>query len=234
MAVNVDNVYQKVLALSDKEQRGYITPQEFNLLADKAQLEIFDSYFHDIKTAYHQPLKNQTVIGDELDMLSEKLQPFFRTTSVAYDSTNDILTLPAILHKLISVSRSGNIQLAEITSDEINYIQSNPLTQPTVSRPIFTRSTNSTITILPIPTTTSENFTVDYYAKPKPPSWEYVVVKGRAMYNGTDSTHFDLHACEEEPLVMRILQLAGIIIMKPGIVEVAMSDAARTKQEQNS
>ena len=39
--VSIDTVYQKVLVLSNKEQRGYLTPQEFNLLADKAQLEIF-------------------------------------------------------------------------------------------------------------------------------------------------------------------------------------------------
>ena len=39
---------------------------------------------------------------------------------------------------------------------------------------------------------------------------------------------------EEEKVVMRILQLAGISVMKPGLAEVAMSDAARTKQEQNS
>ena len=45
MAVSVDTVYQKVLALINKEQRGYLTPQDFNLLADKAQMEIFESYF---------------------------------------------------------------------------------------------------------------------------------------------------------------------------------------------
>ena len=39
--VNIDNVYQKVLVLANKEQRGYITPQEFNLFASQAQLEIF-------------------------------------------------------------------------------------------------------------------------------------------------------------------------------------------------
>ena len=42
--INVDTVYQKVLTLANKEQRGYITPQEFNLLADKDQLDILDSY----------------------------------------------------------------------------------------------------------------------------------------------------------------------------------------------
>ena len=43
--VSVDTVYQRVLALANKEQRGYITPQEFNLLANQAQMVIFDQYF---------------------------------------------------------------------------------------------------------------------------------------------------------------------------------------------
>ena len=36
--VDINAVYQKVLALANKEQRGYITPQEFNLFANQAQL----------------------------------------------------------------------------------------------------------------------------------------------------------------------------------------------------
>ena len=50
--INIDTVYQKVLTLANREQRGYVTPQEFNLLADKAQLDILNNYFHDIKTAH--------------------------------------------------------------------------------------------------------------------------------------------------------------------------------------
>ena len=42
MAVNIDTVYQRVLTLANKEQRGYITPQEFNLLANHVQMEIFE------------------------------------------------------------------------------------------------------------------------------------------------------------------------------------------------
>ena len=40
MAVSIDTVYQRVLSILNKEQRGYITPQEFNLLANQAQIEI--------------------------------------------------------------------------------------------------------------------------------------------------------------------------------------------------
>ena len=48
MAIDINRIYQKVLAIANKEQRGYITPQEFNLLANKAQLEIFENYFYKI------------------------------------------------------------------------------------------------------------------------------------------------------------------------------------------
>jgi hypothetical protein len=46
--ISIDTVYQKVLALANKEQRGYITPQEYNLFADHAQMEILEQYFYDL------------------------------------------------------------------------------------------------------------------------------------------------------------------------------------------
>ena len=38
--ININTVYQKVLAIINKENRGYLTPQEFNLFANQAQAEI--------------------------------------------------------------------------------------------------------------------------------------------------------------------------------------------------
>ena len=46
--ISIDTVYQRVLAILNKENRGYITPQEFNLFANQAQLEIFEQYFFDL------------------------------------------------------------------------------------------------------------------------------------------------------------------------------------------
>ena len=43
--VDINTVYQRVLLLANKEQRGYITPEEFNSFAEQAQLEILDGYF---------------------------------------------------------------------------------------------------------------------------------------------------------------------------------------------
>ena len=70
--VNIDDVYQKVLAIANKEQRGYITPQEFNLLANQAQMDIFEQYFYDINQFNRIP-GNHTEYSD---MLNKKL-PYF-------------------------------------------------------------------------------------------------------------------------------------------------------------
>jgi len=75
MAVNIDTVYQSVLALANKEQRGYITPLEFNLMASKAQRNIFEQYFYDINKFNKMP-GNSTEFSDMLYILEEKLAPF--------------------------------------------------------------------------------------------------------------------------------------------------------------
>ena len=73
--VSIDTVYQRVLALANKEQRGYITPQDFNLFANQAQMEIFEQYFYDVNMA-RKGQGNDTVYGDVDDMLEQKMQIF--------------------------------------------------------------------------------------------------------------------------------------------------------------
>ena len=72
MAISIDNVYQQVLVIANKEQRGYITPQEFNLLARKAQLDVFENYFSDLD-AFRKKPGNDTVYADEIDSIQEKI-----------------------------------------------------------------------------------------------------------------------------------------------------------------
>ena len=75
--VNIDTVYQKVLAIANKEQRGYITPQEFNLFADNAQKEIFEQYFYDLNQFKRVP-GNNTGYADMVANLEEKISLFER------------------------------------------------------------------------------------------------------------------------------------------------------------
>ena len=43
--VNINDVYNTVLVITNKDNRGYITPEEFSRLANQAQNEIFEGYF---------------------------------------------------------------------------------------------------------------------------------------------------------------------------------------------
>ena len=242
--VNVDTVYQKVLTLSNKEQRGYITPQEFNMISDKAQLEIFESYFHDMKTAYHK-LKNASSHSNEMDMLEEKMQIFRATQGVDeiqvdLNNTNNInlasLSIP--VYKLDSIfleyddTSTPRARLAELTKRESYYAESNPLTKANKARPTYTREGASRIKIKPtLPANTSA--VLHYWRKPTSPRWAYVVVNGKALYNYTNSVNFEIHATEEETLVTRILTLAGVVIEDQALAQAAMGDSMNTKREQN-
>ena len=72
MAISVDRVYQQVLAMANKEQRGYITPQEFNILAPSAQMQIFEQYFYDENQA-DRNVKNSTQFSNVDEMIDEKI-----------------------------------------------------------------------------------------------------------------------------------------------------------------
>ena len=252
MAVNIDTVYQKVLVLANKEQRGYITPQEYNLLADQAQNEIFDSYFHSMKTSYNHPTKTDVTAFDDLTMLEHRLHPFREEVLITFDADQSVYTsnnafrdgyLESINH--VSIAEDGTEgtlnPIEEVKKSEISNIMSHPLTVPSTARMVYHRNlgtnTNNSIKIYPTPSASdTHGMRVSYFRRPKTPNWGYVVVKGKALYNSSDtySQDFELHASEEENLVMRILALAGVIIMKPGIVEIGMSDSARKQQEQNN
>ena len=52
--INVNTVYQTVLFILNKEQRGYMTPAEFSSIATQVQLEIFDKYFEDLNLFLRQ------------------------------------------------------------------------------------------------------------------------------------------------------------------------------------
>ena len=232
--ISIDTVYQKVLAMANKEQRGYITPQEFNLFADKAQLEKFDSYFHDFKTTYHKP-KTNMIHGDEMEMLEEKISYFETTFSTTVGQDFNMVGLPSNVYMIQSVTRFG-YPVEPVTQNEINYLQANtahPLLKPTTSRSVYVLKSNTSLAIYPIPTVETD-LSIIYYKKPITPKWGYVVVKNRALYNSTSSVNFALHWSEEEWLVSRILQLAGVTIMKGEVVQIGAADQAGLKAEQNN
>tara|TARA_R100001129_G_scaffold157447_1_gene120885 strand:+ start:3240 stop:4004 length:765 start_codon:yes stop_codon:yes gene_type:complete len=252
--VSIDNVYQKVLTVSNKEQRGYITPQEFNLLANTAQMDIFNSYFGDIREAAIQPNLDIN-IGNKRDIMNDKIGPFKIYKGTVQDGTDSDsweFKLPDDLYYLGNVyyaNTGGHRIISPISTEDFHNSQGNYKTKPRISHPVYTRpgthtgsSISSHIRLYPHNTWTAtdslphfsvNNVEVDYIKKPSDPKWGYVVVNGKALYNASSSNNFDLHSSEESSLVNKILELAGIVINKPGLSEVAIRNEQMNEAKKN-
>ena len=235
--INIDTVHQEVLALANKEQRGYITPQEFNLFAEQAQLEIYENYFHDLRIAQLKP-KNSTMVADEIDMIIERLSPFVVSGSTATkdQDSNTTYSVPVDAYTIRSINftpSGGTLtEIPEVSPHEITYMLGNSLTSPTTKRPVHVKDNTSNLKVYP--SSFAETITIDYYKIPTTPNWGYVIVNNKALYNSNSSTDFDLHISEQNNLVMRILELAGISVKDQTLSDVALRDRANTKAEKNS
>jgi hypothetical protein len=115
MAVNVDTVYQRVLAIANKEQRGYITPIEFNLYANQAQMSIYEGYFYDLDQAL-RARGNETFSSDKVDIIEQKLQIFekvdglvqiARNYVVVNDAISRGLRLPTYVYRVKKIERQN-------------------------------------------------------------------------------------------------------------------------------
>ena len=82
MAVSVDKVYRTVLLIMNKEQRGYLTPDEFNKIGTQVQLEIFNEYFEDLNQQLRVP-ENDSEYSNRVKNLEEKLAPFKNVPAAA-------------------------------------------------------------------------------------------------------------------------------------------------------
>ena len=228
MSVKIDTVYQRVLALANKEQRGYITPQEFNLLANQAQMEIFEEYFYDQNQA-DRNLKNSTEFSNIDEMLDEKISYLKQQATISLLGSG-IGNLPISLYRLGMVHHlNDGVEIEQLTEEELLYVNNSPLVKPNKTFSAFTRPTNSTIRVYP---STVGGCVINYIGRPAECKWAYVVVNEKALYNATLSVDFNIHRSEESQLVYRILALAGITIAKPGLSTYADQQTISTKQQE--
>ena len=247
MAISVDTVYQTVLALANKEQRGYITPQEFNLFANQAQMEIFEQYFYDLGQ-FKRVLGNDDAISDVESILQEKIDLFEASQTLddqnpQQPDTHDSL-YPADHYRTIAMfartDAGGNAGIQKLTRKEYQLAANSPLLKPTVDRPVYMNDWQNNRFIVVPNLITNSNFVskveLYYIRKPKNPKWSYVIINEKALWNpdAADKQDFELHESEHSNLVIRILKLAGVSIKDYNLAQAANQEEVKTIQQQKS
>lgn len=228
--VNVNTVYQRVLAITNKEQRGYITPQEFNTLANQAQLDILEQYFYDLNQFGRIP-GNDTEYSDMLNIIEEKISVFEKTNQTVLNG----ITLANDLYRLGTVMYQG-VEAEQIKQKDWVYMKLSPLTQPSNDFPVYIRD-NVGIKVYGANASgviehKTANITCNYVKEPTSVSWAANSTTG--LYNAPTSTNFELHESEETELVIKILALAGILLKDNSVYAMASGEETKSVQQEKS
>ena len=259
MAVNINTVYQTVLFILNKEQRGYVTPAEFNSLAAQVQDEIFQSYFPDgnqVNRQNQNNTQNDTEFFNIFKNISYKLAPFieevaFSPTAIGsasffYPLSNATGIANRSIYNIGDVVSTyvGNSNYDSITQlvsrSDYNKITRSKLTKPTKQDPIFYTSPSSLITtatsssLLNIDPT-PDSVAVNVIFQPSTPFWRFSTGPNNSyVYSSVSSINFELDVSEQPNLIMRILKYCGVIVNNPTIIQAAAQDVQETSINEKS
>ena len=245
MAISVDKVYRKVLAILNKESRGFLTPDEFNRIGSQVQLDLLDKAFHD----YSRAVTRETMgrggqgYGDIPKKIQDRIDPFYTTSSITL--TSGVGALPTVT--VDSYTRSNVYNIVRVTTDDnsslnttevdrvekskLSYLLSSPVTTPSTTFPIY-YITGENINVNP---NTLSSISMDYISIPSDPVWNSTADSNGALtYTATGSTDFTLHSSSEVDLVLGILRYTGVIIKDPSVIQAIGQETATKVQQENA
>ena len=146
---SIQQVYNTLRDLTNKEQKGFITPRVFNSLAAVAQMNVYNEFFTELVDA--KKLSRQGFeLGRDKSLRKQKLEDlsyFVKKTTI--DSSGNVFAKPHDLSKIISISIYDAIESGAVTSatvrstceilydiEKANYILGSNLSTPTRDFPV--------------------------------------------------------------------------------------------------
>ena len=194
MAINVNTVYRTVLLILNKEERGYVTPDEFNKISAQVQLEIFGNYHNDLNQQLRVP-QSDTDYADRVASVDEHLSIFKTEGPATYVPTagtipahfslptTDIYGNTVELFTLGTVSYKEQVELQRLQRMEFYNIQKSPLTKSTESFPTYLLENDR---LYVKPDTVTSQINVNFLRKPLDPRWGYYIGSvGQFIYDTT-------------------------------------------------
>ena len=249
----INSVRNTVLFLLNKDNRGYISPLEYNQYAKLAQLEIFESYFGDYarQMQLQNTRKRALGYGDIVAQTRNKIDVFSTSATLTYNDVQDggvasvgeardYFNLPNNFYRLINLTYNGKV-LEEIPKVKFDMIIDSNLNTPSLTYPIYYQQ-DSRIYARPL----SINYTastpqgseiplmMNYIRKPNDPIWGYNTIQGDPVYNSTTSTPFEISEAHEIDLVIKICGYAGLAIREADVVTVMQGKEQQEVQLDNS
>ena len=225
----IDSVRSTVLSAVNKSNFGYITPDDFNLFAKQAQIDIFEDYFYQYNTWINKMNNRQSGTGyaDMIKLIEEVIDNLSSTSTLVYDT--DKFELPSDYY-YVNTIRYGSKEIDRVSHDKILNLLSSNLTSPSILYPVYTQEGDS-VTVYP--DTIITNVKAQYIRVPKDPKWTYIMVNGSPVFNqNSDYQDFELPLTDEPLIVAKILKYAGLSIREADVYQFGNVEQTNNKQTQ--
>jgi hypothetical protein len=179
-----------------------------------------------------------------LTLLNEKINIFETiaapTRNAGYFiAPTNLYRLGTVVYKNTTTNSFGTSSTEQIEAERINaneflYINSSPLTKPTNTRPVFTSNTSGIKVYANSEIDSVALVDYQYIKKPATVNWAYQIVFNEPLYDANNSVDFELHPADEADLVIKILELAGILIKDLNLYQVMNQEEQETIQQEKS
>jgi hypothetical protein len=224
--VSVKRVYEVLKDLANKEQRGFISPSEFNSMAPVAQMAIYRKMWGEVLAAEQLRMSN-----DGARDLSKARD--VREELTLYLKSNLKFNYPDDFYKLSSAKTYGSVLMGtttslpiEITYDpfRIDYMLKSTLSAPSLERPVILVADK-----LEVYPNSIKKIDIRYYKLPEgitsagaktpsQPQFNYTTVAGDEVYNAATSIDFELPKDREEELVVELATMIGTALRDAAVM----------------
>jgi hypothetical protein len=233
----IDAVRNTVLAILNKNNYGYLSPSDFNLYAQQAQLEIFEDYFYQYNTQIN--LENARRSGTDYANLSkgilEVIDLFSKTASLVQTAAGDnTYTMPSDYYLMNRVMYNG-LEVERVNQSKITMLLNSMITAPSKEFPAYTTEA-STMTAYPTTITGATDISAQYVRYPLTPKWTYntaLEAQGPVFnQSAVDYQDFELPLDNLNDLVIKICQYAGVEIRETMVVQYAKAEEQQNNLQQ--
>jgi len=214
--MTIDEIYRSVRVIANKEQRGFLKPSEFNLLADQAQMELFTQRYNNVKE--YQTVKAKTgayTIAPGVSYASSQkvvddLRPFINyRTALAY--ANGFWGYPERYLHALSMTYNG-VEVEFVGEDRLVKRLNSSIVPPSADHPIAIQADGGFVIYASGSDLTSGIIQLTFLDRPTRPFWAFTEVSGNPIYNPTNSVNFQFGEQTHNELIIKILNYLGVHI----------------------
>tara|TARA_R100000541_G_scaffold49279_1_gene56408 strand:- start:12244 stop:12990 length:747 start_codon:yes stop_codon:yes gene_type:complete len=240
---SVYEVYNIVKDLTNKDERGMITPAQFNSFASVAQTKVYNTLFAEFQDNKRFAIRQVSAGRDKnrVKQLQEDLSVFSKSLTLSSPSTDlGTFTKPDDLARIISLTTKGDWFLDQTTSsriqlvydeEKIDMILQSSLSVPSEDNPVALVSNK--IEVFP---TSIRKIKIRYYKQPEGvtpagvktaslPKFGYTVdSNGAEVWDSATTIDFELPEHYVADLVMEIAKMTGINMRQADVYQYAVAE----------